>query len=207
MPVLTYPSGPLDVNCCLCFNDKDAIIIDPAVETDLIVEKLQELNLTLRAILLTHMHFDHVYGAEELQKRFPHLPIYAGADDIAMAMIHFLSAHRFGLPEVNPFDAEALAEGEYDFGSLKCHVMQVPGHSPGSLAYYVPSENVVFTGDVLFYRSIGRTDLPQGDFSLLANSIRTKLYTLPDNTTAYCGHGLETNIGDEKRSNPFVAAN
>ena len=83
-------------------------------------------------------------------------------------------------------------------------VRHVPGHSPGSLAYYIKEEGIVFTGDVLFYRSVGRSDLPKGDFETLAASIREKLYTLPENTVVYCGHGPETTIGDERIKNSFV---
>lgn len=202
MPILTYPSGPLDANCHIYYNEKDAIIIDPSEETNFILNKLKELKVEIRAILLTHLHFDHSYGCAALKKA-SNLPIFAGQEDIDIMGELFYSAIRYNLPQVQNFEVQAISPGEHDFGSIKCTVLHVPGHSPGSLAYYVPAAEAVFTGDVLFYRSIGRTDLPAGNFDILAKSIREKLYTLPKGTTAYCGHGLETSIDDEARLNPF----
>ena len=204
MPILTYPSGPLDVNCYICHNNKDAIIIDPAEETNTIMDKLKELGLTPRAIMLTHLHFDHAYGCAAI-KRATNLPIFAGQGDMDMASELLYSATRFKLPAVETFEMEALNPGDYDFGSIKCTVLHVPGHSPGSLAYYIPAEKAVFTGDVLFHRSIGRTDLGGGSFEVLAKSIREKLYTLPAETDVFCGHGPKTSIGDEARLNPFCS--
>jgi len=206
MPILTYPSGPLDVNCYICHNDKDAIIIDPAEETSTLMDKLKELGVTPRAILLTHLHFDHTYGCAALRK-VTGLPILAGQEDIDIASELLYSATRYNLPAVTPFEMEAISPGDYDFGSIKCTAFHVPGHSPGSIAYYVPAEKAVFTGDVLFYRSIGRTDLGGGSFDVLAKSIREKLYTLPPETSAFCGHGQSTSIGDEARLNPFCSLN
>lgn len=206
MPILTYPSGPLDANCHIYYNEKDAIIIDPAVETDLILNKLKELNVELRAILLTHLHFDHAYGCASLKKA-TNLPVYAGQEDIDKIDELLASAKRYGLPEVDSFEVDALSAGDYTFGSIECTAFHVPGHSPGSIAYYVPAGKAVFTGDVLFYRSIGRTDLPCGSFDILAKSIREKLYTLPLETTAFCGHGPETSIKDETLLNPFCSLN
>ena len=203
MPILTYPTGPLDVNCHIYHNNKDAIIIDPAEDTRFVMDKLKELGVKLQAILLTHMHFDHVYGCAALRKETG-LPVFAGQGDMDIAEALMSSAKKYGLPPVAEFEAQALEAGKYDFGSIQCTALHVPGHSPGSLAYYVPAEQAVFTGDVLFYRSIGRTDLGAGDFDLLAKSIREQLYTLPPETKAFCGHGLETSIGDEMRLNPFV---
>ena len=206
MPIINYPSGPLDANCFIYHNDKDAIIIDPAEETSTIINKLQELGITPRAILLTHLHFDHAYGCAAL-KEATKLPVFAGQGDMDIASELLYSATRYKLPAVTPFEMEALSPGDYDFGSIKCTAFHVPGHSPGSIAYYVPEGKAVFTGDVLFYRSIGRTDLGGGSFEVLAKSIREKLYTLPPETTAFCGHGRETSIGDEARMNPFCSLN
>lgn len=204
MPVLTYPSGPLEANCHIYYNDKDAIIMDPAEETAEMLDKLKSLGVQLQAILLTHLHFDHAYGCANLQKETG-LPVYAGQKDIDMAEVLLYSAQRFGLPTVQDFSMEALSEGTHKFGSITCKAIAVPGHSQGSLAYYIPEEKVIFTGDVLFYRSIGRSDLPGGNHTTLCTNIREKLFTLPSDTTAYCGHGMETNIGDEARMNPHCS--
>lgn len=205
MPVLTYPSGPLEANCFLCHNGKDAILIDPAVETEELLNELKSQGLTLQGVFLTHLHFDHAYGCAKLQEA-TNCTIYAGQEDIDEIDMLMGGASRWRLPEVQPFKVSPIAEGEYDFGSLHCVVSAVPGHSPGSRSYYVASENAVFTGDVLFYRSVGRTDFPGCSLDVLKKSIREKLYTLPDATIAYTGHGLDTVIGAEKEINPYCRA-
>ena len=203
MPVLTFSLGPLETNCHLYQNGTDALIIDPSGHMVDILTEIKNKKLKIQGILLTHLHFDHVYGCAELES-FMDTPIMAGQEDIEISDVLISSAVRFGLPKVDEFHPVPLAEGIHKFGSIEVDVRHVPGHSPGSLAYYIKDENIVFTGDVLFYRSIGRSDLPMGDFELLAKSIREKLYTLPENTVVYCGHGPETTIGDERIKNSFV---
>ena len=203
MPVLTFSLGPLENNCHLYQNGTDALIIDPSGHMVDILTEIKNKKLKIQGILLTHLHFDHVYGCAELES-FMDTPIMAGKEDIEISDVLISSAVRYGLPKVDEFHPVPLAEGIHKFGSIEVDVRHVPGHSPGSLAYYIKDENIVFTGDVLFYRSIGRSDLPMGDFELLAKSIREKLYTLPENTVVYCGHGPETTIGDERIKNSFV---
>ena len=205
MPVLTFSLGPLETNCHLYHNDKDALIIDPSGHMVDVLTEIKNKKLNIQGILLTHLHFDHVYGCAELES-FVQLPINAGQEDIDIAPTLMGAAERYGLPKVDNFSPTAIKEGLHSFGSINVDIRHVPGHSPGSLAYYIQDENLVFTGDVLFYRSIGRSDLPMGDFDLLAKSIREKLYSLPDQTIVYCGHGPETSIGDEKKMNAFVRA-
>ena len=203
MPVLTFSLGPLETNCHLYQNGTDALIIDPSGHMVDILTEIKNKKLKIQGILLTHLHFDHVYGCAELES-FMDTPIMAGKEDIEISDVLISSAVRYGLPKVDEFHPVPLAEGIHKFGSIEVDVRHVPGHSPGSLAYYIKDENIVFTGDVLFYRSIGRSDLPMGDFEQLAKSIREKLYTLPENTVVYCGHGPETTIGDERIKNSFV---
>ena len=203
MPVLTFSLGPLETNCHLYQNGTDALIIDPSGHMVDILTEVKNKKLKIQGILLTHLHFDHVYGCAELES-FMDTPIMAGKEDIEISDVLISSAVRYGLPKVDEFHPVPLAEGIHKFGSIEVDVRHVPGHSPGSLAYYIKDENIVFTGDVLFYRSIGRSDLPMGDFEQLAKSIREKLYTLPENTVVYCGHGPETTIGDERIKNSFV---
>ena len=198
MPVLTFSLGPLETNCHLYQNGTDALIIDPSGHMVDILTEIKNKKLKIQGILLTHLHFDHVYGCAELES------FMDGKEDIEISDVLISSAVRYGLPKVDEFHPVPLAEGIHKFGSIEVDVRHVPGHSPGSLAYYIKDENIVFTGDVLFYRSIGRSDLPMGDFELLAKSIREKLYTLPENTVVYCGHGPETTIGDERIKNSFV---
>ena len=110
-----------------------------------------------------------------------------------------------GMPKTPAFPYSLVALGQQTFAGLECTVLHVPGHTPGGLSYYFPAASVVFAGDALFYRSVGRTDFPGGDADTLFSAIRTKLFTLPESTVVYPGHGPETTIGDEKRSNPFVS--
>lgn len=205
MPVLTFPLGPLETNCHLYYKGTDALIIDPSGHMVEILTEIKNRKLTIQGILLTHMHFDHVYGCAELES-FVKTSVMAGQGDIEISDILISSAARYGLPKVDEFHPVPLEEGIHKFDSIEVDVRAVPGHSPGSLAYYIKEENIVFTGDVLFYRSVGRSDLPKGDFETLAKSIREKLYTLPENTVVYCGHGPETTIGDERIKNSFVRA-
>lgn len=205
MPVLTFPLGPLETNCHLYYSGNDAVIIDPSGHMVDILNEIKNRKLTVRGILLSHLHFDHVYGCAELES-FMQTPIQGGKEDIEIYDILAASATRYGLPAVEEFHPQPIEEGIHRFGEIEIDVRHVPGHSPGSIAYYIPKEGIVFTGDVLFYRSVGRSDLPKGDFETLAKSIREKLYTLPEETVVYCGHGPETTIGDERIKNAFVRA-
>lgn len=205
MPVLTFPLGPLETNCHLYHNGTDALIIDPSGHMVDILTEIKNKQLTIQGILLSHLHFDHVYGCAELES-FVKIPIQAGKEDIEIMDVLVSSATRYGLPKVDEFHPSPIEEGIHKFGSIEVDVRAVPGHSPGSLAYYIKDEGIVFTGDVIFYRSVGRSDLPKGDFETLAKSIREKLYTLPEETVVYCGHGPETTIGDERIKNAFVRA-
>lgn len=205
MPVLTFPLGPLETNCHLYHNGTDALIIDPSGHMVDILTEIKNKQLTIQGILLSHLHFDHVYGCAELES-FVKIPILAGKEDIEIMDVLVSSATRYGLPKVDEFHPSPVEEGIHKFGSIEVDVRAVPGHSPGSLAFYIQKEGIVFTGDVIFYRSVGRSDLPKGDFETLAKSIREKLYTLPEETVVYCGHGPETTIGDERIKNAFVRA-
>jgi glyoxylase-like metal-dependent hydrolase (beta-lactamase superfamily II) len=115
------------------------------------------------------------------------------------------SGGQFGLPRITPFEYQKLVPGETEFLGLKCHVLATPGHAPGSLSFHFPEAGVVFVGDLLFARSIGRTDFQGGDLDLLRNSVQEKIFTLPPDTVVYPGHGPATTVGAEKAHNPFFA--
>ena len=210
MPIATYPIGPLETNCHIVYNSHDALVVDPGGELDDglqdVVDFITRNRLTLQAILLTHLHFDHIYGAAELSGLNRGVPIYAAEADLPMLPAYLSSGEKWGLPPVKPFTPAVIAEGPCTFGSIKGEIRFTPGHTPGGLSLWLPDEHAVLCGDSLFYRSIGRTDLPGGDIHTLATSISEKLFTLPDDTAAYPGHGLTTTIGDEKQHNPFVRA-
>lgn len=205
MRIHTFPLGPLETNCYLLTEGGEAACVDPGGNPSAVVRHLAAGNLKLTAILITHMHFDHVLGAAALAQETG-APVYANERDDFIIRCGLSSGRSFGLPDTEPFASTNLDEGEITLMGLTCKVFATPGHSPGSLSYYFPSAGAVFCGDVLFHRSVGRTDLPGGDSDVLRESIRTKLFKLPSETVVYPGHGPATLIGDELRGNPFVGA-
>ncbi|MFO7497011.1 MAG: MBL fold metallo-hydrolase [Desulfobacterales bacterium] len=197
--------GPIMANCFIlgCERTREAAVIDPGDETDKILMSLASEKLTLKHILNTHGHFDHVGGNRHL-KDTTGADVLIHAADAAMLGQLASSAAAFGLSAQNsPPPDRTLAEGDrVTFGDIALTVLHTPGHTPGGISFH--TDRCVFVGDALFYGSIGRTDFPGGDYDTLIASIRTKLFTLDDETTVYTGHGPATTIGQEKRSNPFV---
>jgi hydroxyacylglutathione hydrolase len=197
--------GPIMANCFIlgCERTREAAVIDPGDETDKILMSLASEKLTLKHILNTHGHFDHVGGNRHL-KDTTGADVLIHAADAAMLGQLASSAAAFGLSAQNsPPPDRTLAEGDrVTFGDIALTVLHTPGHTPGGISFH--TDRCVFVGDALFYGSIGRTDFPGGDYDTLIASIRTKLFTLDDDTTVYTGHGPATTIGQEKRNNPFV---
>jgi glyoxylase-like metal-dependent hydrolase (beta-lactamase superfamily II) len=156
-------------------------------------------------ILLTHTHFDHVGGLQEL-KQATGAPIYVHPDAVPMLQNTTMSAAFFGVTVAAPPPPdEMLAKDQIiRVGDLSLHVLSTPGHAPGHVCFHLPEYKVVFDGDVLFQGSIGRTDLPGGNYQQLIDSIQNELLTLPDETQLFPGHGLATTVGDEKQNNPFL---
>lgn len=204
MEVFTFPLGMLETNCYLVVNGSEAFVVDPGGEPSQVIDFLEENGVKLVAILDTHLHFDHILGNAAL-RRATGAPIYLNEEDLFL--LEVASGRRYGLPETEPFEHQALEAGEINLAGLRVTVIHTPGHSPGSLSFYLPDHDVLFSGDVLFYRDTGRSDLPGGSRDVLENeSIRGKLYKLPDQTLVYPGHGPGTIIGDEKRENHWVTA-
>lgn len=207
MPIATFPIGPLETNCYVVHNGVDAVVVDPGGDMrgglDEVVGFLAQKKLTVRAIVLTHMHFDHILGVSQLHKQSG-APVYASTGDDPLLQAAVDSRGSWGMPAVAPFTYEPLKEGEYTFGSLTMQAIATPGHSQGSCCLYFAKENLVITGDLLFYRAVGRTDLPGSNHQALIDSLQKKIYTLPPETLAYPGHGPHTTIGEEKVHNPYV---
>lgn len=199
MPVITLPFGPLEANCYIVHNGRDAVVFDPSDDTDRVLKSLAENRLTLRAVALTHLHCDHCIGCADMTRATGFLPL-VGAEDWEERGLLLCKGMCFGM-NLKPFEAEILAPGEISWGSLSCRVIHTPGHSEGSLCYYFADLGLVITGDLLFFRSVGRTDLPGGDGEKLVTSLKERIYTLPDNVVVYPGHGPETSIGYEKAYN------
>ena len=197
--------GPIMANCFIvgCEQTKEAVVIDPGDDTNKILMALAESSLKVKYILNTHGHFDHVGGNKKLKE-------ITGADllihslDAPMLEMIESSAPAFGLTgENSPPPDRTLEDGDtISFGNITLTVIHTPGHSQGGLSFYCDKN--VFVGDTLFEGSIGRTDLPGGDFETLIASIKNKLFVLGDDVKVYTGHGPETTIGKEKKFNPFV---
>lgn len=197
--------GAFSENCYIvgCEETHEGVVIDPGDEIYRILRRIQQMNLSIKNILLTHAHLDHVKELNSLKSEIS-VPVLMHPSDQFLLDNLPAQAAAFGLttsgkPEVD----RNINEGEVvKFGQLKFEVLHTPGHSPGSVSYV--STGVAFVGDVLFSGSIGRTDLPGGDFDLLINSIKTKLLPLGDDIIVYPGHGPPTTLGQEKQTNPFL---
>jgi len=198
----------LPVNTYVIWDEtKEAAVIDPGCfypgETDLLAAFILENGLNVKLLLNTHLHFDHVFGNTFVEETYK---VKARANDLDMPWISSMSSKLsiFGINyegHVNPILPEnVLNEGDtVTFGITTLHVMHIPGHSPGSIVFLNREQNCVFTGDVIFQGSYGRTDFPDGNHNALMTGIRTKLMTMPDDTTIYPGHGPATNIKHEKK--------
>ncbi|MEI3606814.1 MBL fold metallo-hydrolase [Pseudogracilibacillus sp. SE30717A] len=206
MHVETFSLGPLGTNCYIISKDHQCLIIDPGGDPHIIEDYLMENKLTPQAILLTHAHFDHIGAVDEIRNKYK-LNVYLHnkekdwlEDATLNRSILFLGSDGF---VTSPPD-KIIQTGELKIGEFVCEIVHTPGHSPGSVSFIFRDHDFVVSGDVLFNRGIGRTDLPEGSIEQLANSIVTHLYTLPDHFTVYPGHGPATQIGDEKKANPFT---
>lgn len=190
-------------------DSKAAVIVDPgmmnAFEQDTIVQYIKDNGLTLERLLNTHCHLDHILGNKFIFDNYGLLPeCHAGEVDLLQAASGYAAA--WGVPyEMSPMPENLLpSTGTVSFGNSTLELIFAPGHSPAHLCFYSKEDNFLIGGDVLFYRSIGRTDLPGGDHELLLENIRTKLFTLPEECVVFPGHGQPTRIGDEIYKNPFL---
>ena len=203
--------NPVDVNCYILWDEtKEAVLIDAAVLFDEEKEELKNFissnGLTVKYHLNTHLHFDHIFGNPFVEKE---LGVKSLSNDKDWPWAETIAERvaRFGLryTEKIPAIGRVLSDGdEIKFGNSTIKAIHVPGHSPGSLAYYVESENILFSGDALFQGSIGRTDFADSDYATLIDSIKSKLLTLPDATRVFPGHGDSTTIAFEKQYNRFL---
>ncbi len=207
MRILQLPLGPLQTNCYVlaCTETSQAVVIDPSWDGRGILAQVQKAGWTLEAIWLTHTHFDHVGALAEL-KELTGAPIYVHPEAVPMLERATAAGAMWGIPvDAVPPPDHLLTEGQtLRVGELSATVLYTPGHAPGHVCFHLAGEGVLFDGDVLFQGSIGRTDLPGGDYELLMSSIREKLLPLPDETVVLSGHGPATTIGEERRSNPFL---
>ena len=226
MKRITFQVGTFEVNCSIIFENETALIVDPGADATLIAAKLAELALKPVAILLTHAHFDHICAVNDLQERYPNLPVFISAED-AKIISHPFNQFPPDYPLVERMKGIADAKGLKDFlkgigWTTIVEVIDTPGHTPGGVCYLFsapgtssaqPSESTsaagaqapstLFSGDTLFCCSVGRTDFPGGDMATLQKSLE-KLKVLPGDTIVVPGHGVETTIARELASNPFL---
>ncbi|ARK31425.1 MBL fold metallo-hydrolase [Halalkalibacter krulwichiae] len=203
------PLGPLQTNAYVIENEeKQALVIDPGSEGEALVKWLNEQKLNVLAVLLTHAHFDHIGAVDDVREAF-NCPVYIhkNEQDWLADPSKNGSSRFFGAETISARPAETIIENEQtlEIGPFKLQSLETPGHSPGSVSYYLLEHSIVFSGDALFAQSIGRTDLPGGNHDLLLKSIHQKLLELPEDTIVACGHGPTTTIGNEMDSNPFLS--
>jgi len=205
-----FTFNPLQENTYVLYDETgDCIIIDAgcyfSYEKEELVSFIEESGLNPVKLVNTHCHFDHILGITFCRTKYK-VPFYMHQDDEFLIERAAEQGDVFGVPlePVGPPDG-LISEGEQvRFGNSWLETIHVPGHAPGSLVFYHPGQKFMLAGDVLFNGSIGRTDLPRGNYGQLIRNIRAKLLILPEDTVVYCGHGPETSIGAEKKSNPFL---
>lgn len=215
MRIKTFEFNPLGVNSYVLSDDThECVVIDAACfyadEKELLINYIIDNDLVVKHLINTHLHFDHIFGVNAISSQFgPTLECHK-ADEFLLEGISD-QLKMFGIPsssannDLRPKIGKYLDEGDnIIFGNQILKVFHVPGHSPGSIVFYSEAFDCVFSGDVLFYGSIGRTDLVGGDFEQLHDGIKNKLFIMPADTVVYPGHGPTTTIGYEKKNNPFV---
>jgi glyoxylase-like metal-dependent hydrolase (beta-lactamase superfamily II) len=203
LKVKIFPLGVLSTNCYLVYSDKEAVAIDPGGEASEVLNFLEQNNLTLTHIFNTHLHFDHIQGNASLSKATG-VTIWASEKDKYLLESELGLGGFMDFPETPEFSFQNLEPGPLQVLDTTCEVLSTPGHSPGSLSFYFPAIKAVFVGDLIFFRSIGRTDFPGGDQEVLIKSAREKILTLPSETIIYSGHGEATTVGEEKLHNPYL---
>jgi hydroxyacylglutathione hydrolase len=206
----SFPVGPLRCNCTILGDEvtHEAVVVDPGDNIPEILSRLQKHGLTLRQIVITHAHIDHVGGAVQLKKATG-APVFVNQQDLGLLGAMEIQAGWLGIPTPEVASPDASADDGLTLGlaTLPAEVIHTPGHTPGSICLLFAQQNLLLAGDTLFAGSIGRTDLPGGDGRQILRSLRDRLMVLPDTTRVLPGHGPDTTIGEEKQSNPFLQPN
>ncbi|MHA1551025.1 MAG: MBL fold metallo-hydrolase [Candidatus Heimdallarchaeaceae archaeon] len=200
-------TGPLKTNCYLLYDNdsKEAALFDVAGEIGKHLKTIKNENLTVKYLFCTHLHFDHVLGVKEVRELFPDAQLACNEKelDVLENMGKFARIFQFDPSSLGKFDIFIEDNQNFELGKLKIKTILSPGHTPGSICFYF--EDRLISGDVLFHRGVGRTDFHGGSFSELEKSVKN-LFTLPEETVVYPGHGEMTDIGSEKRENPFIGS-
>lgn len=206
MTIITAEIGLLRTNCYLVADEesREAFLIDPADRADELARLIEKEKVQLKGILITHGHFDHVYAVTELAARY-HVPIYCGEPEAELLESPILNESATFRREVSVVADRLLKDGQkLQLGKTEFTVIATPGHTIGGVCYYAEKELAVFSGDTLFFESVGRSDFHTGNARTLMRSIKERLYVLPGEVMVYPGHGPKTSIGYEKENNPYV---
>ena len=201
-----YVVGAVQTNCYFAINDEtnETLIVDPGDNAKQLADRIRQEELKPVAVLLTHGHFDHAGGAAELAREFQ-IPVYAHENEKETLEDPKLNVSwMMGKEEHFSADEFVTDEQELDLAGFHIRVLHTPGHTVGGCCYYLPYEDVVFSGDTLFCMSVGRTDFPKGSMSAIVRSIKEKLMVLPERTTVYPGHNDVTTIENERMYNPYI---
>lgn len=206
MKIEKFVIGQVATNCYLVINEvaNEIVIVDPAICPDYLMSHVKNKGYVPKAILLTHGHFDHVMGIDGWLDAY-NIPVYHHEEETKVLENPNINLSNMVRENYIFQNGKSLKDGEsIEVAGMNFRVIHTPGHTMGGCCYYVEEENVLFSGDTLFYKSIGRTDFPTGDTETLVKSIKEKLFCLPEDVMVYPGHDRETYIGDEKKKNPFV---
>ena len=207
MKIENFVLGPVGTNCYIVSNEetKECFLVDMAACPPELVSHIKNSGLTVKAVLLTHGHFDHIMGLDRFLEEFP-APVYACAAEKELLESAQLNSSSGMLGQPYTFHgAQYVKDGDLlEIAGMKIQVIQTPGHTIGGCCYYIADEQTLFSGDTLFRASIGRTDLPTGSMGALVRSVTEKILVLPDETRVYPGHMEETTVGYEKKYNPFL---
>lgn len=198
--------GPVQTNCFFLINEdtKEVIIVDPADSAQRISKWINSENLKPVAVLLTHGHFDHIMAMDALREEYK-IPVYASRDEVDVLAKPQLNVSTMMGIRLSTQADELFKDGDVlELAGIKLKVISTPGHTVGSVCFYIEEENMLISGDTLFCASVGRTDFPTGSSRQLIESIKTRLFVLPDDTAVFPGHNDMTTIGYEKTHNPFI---
>lgn len=208
MKIMYMVLGPFMTNTYILYNEEtmEGLVVDPSFSPQQYIKAIEEKKIHLTSIFLTHAHVDHMAGMNELRKAFPEARMYMDKRDRPFLRDPERNlSYMFPTPTlVDDADVWVKDGDEIETSGYTFQVIDTSGHTPGGISFYLKKEGIVFTGDSLFQGSIGRTDFPGGSMKELTGSIRKNLFTLPDSTVVLSGHGEQTTIGQEKRTNPFL---
>lgn len=207
MQIYNIPTGAIGTNTYLVYdeNSMEGFLVDPGAYNSGVSDKIKDLGIDIRYIILTHGHADHIMGVEGFKNDFPGAELVANINEKGMLNDRTLNMSvQFGDPTEIDADIYVDDGDTMDVGGMHLEFLFTPGHSPGGMCIYIPDEKTLFSGDTLFQSSIGRTDFPGCSFEALKQSIHEKLWPLPEDTSVFPGHMGPTNIGFEREHNPFV---